>query len=178
MNDTTQDASKAEGRCADGLLREPDLVSMRSSSCVIRPATVADVDAMFNIRTSVRENALTVEELAQIGVTPETIASAIGDAPCAWVAEVQGEAVGFAMVDLETACLFAAFVLPEHEGQGIGRRLIQVCEEALFERHAVAWLETASSSRAAGVYRALGWGAERDVGDGDVRLEKRRDGKT
>lgn len=50
------------------------------------------------------------------------------------------------MVDLETACLFAVFVLPEFEGKGIGKRLIQVREAALFERHPAAWLETAKAA--------------------------------
>ena len=132
---------------------------------------------MFRVRTSVRENALNIDELARIGVTPEAIAMAVSGSPCAWVAEMDQEVVGFAMVDLDTACLFAAFVLPGHEGQGIGTGLIRACETALFERHPVAWLETARSSRAAGVYRHLGWGHEVDVGDGDVRMEKRRSGR-
>ena len=149
-----------------------------STHPLIRPATIADVDAMFNVRTTVRENAMTIEELAGIGVTPAAIALAVESAPCAWVGEIQGDVVGFAMVDLETACLFAVFVLPEFEGQGIGKRLIQACEAALFDLHPVVWLETAKSSRAACVYRHLGWGREQDLGDGDVRLEKRRSGET
>ncbi len=60
------------------------------------------------------------------------------------------------------------------EGRGIGRGLVHACEEALFARHPLVWLETARSSRAAGFYRRLGWGGEADLGDGDVRLEKRR----
>lgn len=129
---------------------------------------------MFRIRTSVRENALTIEELTALGVTPDAIASAIANGPCAWIGEVNGEAAGFSMVDLDTACLFAAFVLPTHEGHGIGKRLIEVAEAALFQRHAVAWLETARASRAADVYRHLGWGNGCDAGGGDVRMEKRR----
>lgn len=129
---------------------------------------------MFKVRTSVLENALTIDELTQIGVTPESIARAIGSAPCSWVAVVDDEVVGFAMVDLDSACLFAAFVLPEHEGQGIGTSLIQACEIALFQLHSVAWLETDQMSRAAGVYRHLGWGNEVEIGGGDIRLEKQR----
>ena len=128
---------------------------------------------MFRIRTSVKENTLTPEELAELGVTPEPISEAVIGSPCAWVAEVMGEIVGFAMVDLENACLFAAFVLPGHEGQGIGRRLIHESKAALFERHPVIWLETDMDSRAAGVYRHLGWGYEASAGGNDVRLEKR-----
>ncbi|WP_265215846.1 GNAT family N-acetyltransferase [Herbaspirillum lusitanum] len=70
--------------------------------------------------------------------------------------------------------MFAAFVLPEHEGKGIGTRLIQICERALFEHHGVAWLETAEGSRAARLYRHLGWSNPTDIGNGDIRLEKKR----
>lgn len=140
----------------------------------IRPAAVHDVAAMFNVRTAVKENAMTVQELAAIGVTPQTIAQAVGSGPCAWVASVDGEVVGFAMVDLDSACLFALFVLPEHEGRGMGTALARACEQALFARHACAWLETAGASRAAGLYRHLGWGDEVDLGDGDVRMTRQR----
>ena len=140
----------------------------------IRLATTDDVDALFKVRTAVRENALTTSELHERGITPASIADTIRSAPCAWVASVEDQVVGFAMVDLDDACLFAAFVLPQYEGCGIGTQLIQICETALFERHPIAWLETAQTSRAAGLYRHLGWGNETLMGDGDIRLEKRR----
>lgn len=140
----------------------------------IRPARIDDVGAMFHVRTAVKENAMTAAELAGIGVTPESISQAVGGTPCSWVATVHGEVVGFAMVDLDSACLFALFVLPEHEGRGIGTGLTQACEQALFQQHECAWLETARTSRAAGLYRHLGWGDETDLGGGDIRLEKRR----
>lgn len=117
---------------------------------------------------------MTPDELSAIGVTPEAIVLAVRSAPCAWVATIDGKVVGFAMVDLDSACLFALFVLPEHEGRGIGSRLTQTCELALFERHTTAWLETARSSRAAHLYRHLGWGNEVEIGGGDIRLEKQR----
>jgi ribosomal protein S18 acetylase RimI-like enzyme len=129
---------------------------------------------MFKVRASVGENKMTTDELTEIGVTPESIAIAVSSAPCSWVATVDEEIVGFAMVDLDSGCLFALFVLPEHEGRGIGTRLTQACESALFERHPAAWLETAQDSRAAQLYRYLGWGHEVEIGGGDVRLEKQR----
>jgi GNAT superfamily N-acetyltransferase len=73
------------------------------------------------------------------------------------VASEADEVLGFAMVDPETACLFAAFVLPEQEGRGMGRALIAACEAALFARHDMIWLETDGASRAAGIYQRLGW---------------------
>ena len=117
---------------------------------------------------------MTADELSAIGVTPEAIALAVSTAPCAWVATIDEEVVGFAMVDLDDACLFALFVLPGHEGCGIGTRLTRTCENALFERHPAAWLETANGSRAARLYRHLGWGSEVEIGDGDIRLKKQR----
>jgi GNAT superfamily N-acetyltransferase len=106
--------------------------------------------------------------LIQIGVTPASIAQAISDTPCAWVAELDSEVIGFSMVQQDDGCLFAAFVVPEHEGKGVGTRLIQIAERVLFEHHDVAWLETAEGSRAASLYRHLGWNIPTDIGNGDV----------
>lgn len=140
----------------------------------IRPAVVADVGAMFRVRGAVGENTMSAEELAAQGITPAAIAQAVSSGPCAWVAKIQGEVVGFAMVDLGNACLFALFVLPAFEGQGIGTALVRVCEEALFQQHECAWLETAQGSRAAQLYRHLGWGSEVDICESDIRMQKRR----
>ena len=140
----------------------------------IRLGTEHDVPAMFRVRTSVRENHLSMLELAAMGITPEALRGAIQAEPCAWVAIEAGEVLGFAMVDLQEACLFAAFVLPEQERRGIGRALIAACEAALFARHDMIWLETAGTSRAAGLYQRLGWRVTQDLGDGDLRLEKCR----
>lgn len=117
---------------------------------------------------------MTTDELSAIGVTPESIALAVSSAPCSWVATVGNDVVGFAMVDLDSACLFALFVLPQHEGRGIGTCLTLTCEQALFMRHSSAWLETAEGSRAVRLYRYLGWGNEVEIGGGDIRLEKQR----
>lgn len=133
-----------------------------------------DVEAMFRVRASVGENTLTPAELSAMGITPESIAAAVEGAPCAWVATAEGEVVGFAMIDPGSACLFALYVLPAYEGRGIGTRLCQLCEGALFEQHPAAWLETAEGSRAAQFYRRLGWGHEVPVGGGDIRLEMQR----
>lgn len=144
------------------------------SSHQIRLATVDDVAAIFRVRTAVTENILTLAELADLGVTPDTVAALIRSEACIWVAEGHGEVLGFAMIEQETACLFAAFVLPEHEGRGIGRELVAVCEAALFRENALVWLETDGRSRAAGFYRHMGWSHAADLDNGDARLEKRR----
>ncbi|WP_256870556.1 hypothetical protein [Chromobacterium haemolyticum] len=43
-------------------------------SSTIRLAVRADIAALFDIRTSVRQNHLSIEQLAGLGITPETIA--------------------------------------------------------------------------------------------------------
>jgi len=141
----------------------------------IRPACPDDVEGIFHVRTSVTENVLTPADLSALGITPAVIRDMIISAPCAWVAVDQSEIVGFSMIDLSEACLFAAFVLPAHESRGIGKRLVRLAEGALFAHHPHLWLETSASSRAASFYRHLGWGNETDVGRGDIRLEKSRD---
>ncbi|UFH51264.1 GNAT family N-acetyltransferase [Pseudomonas sp. KNUC1026] len=140
---------------------------------VIRLAKLTDIDAIFKIRTSVRENHLSQDQLIEIGVTPEAISQAISEAPCAWIAEVNDVPVGFSMIDIEEGCVFAVFVLPEFEGFGLGRNLMLKAEAFLFQRHRTIWLETAEASRASGFYKNLGWQPVRNLPEGDIRFEKR-----
>jgi len=78
------------------------------------------------------------------------------------------------MIDVADASLFAAFVLPAHEGKGLGTQLVLVAESELFNRHSEIWLETDRDSRAAGFYRRLGWGNEREAKGSQIRLTKTR----
>ncbi|NIK07444.1 ribosomal protein S18 acetylase RimI-like enzyme [Xanthomonas arboricola] len=137
-----------------------------------RLAGPADIDAIFDIRTRVHENRLSRDQLVEMGITPATIQKAILEAPCAWVAEVNGAPVGFSMVDVEEGCVFAAFVLPGFEGNGLGRRLMDKAEACLFQHYRTIWLETAEANRASGFYRSLGWQPVKNLPGGDVRFEK------
>ncbi|RYG79535.1 MAG: N-acetyltransferase, partial [Alphaproteobacteria bacterium] len=130
--------------------------------------------AIFAVRTSVRENHLSVDQMAEIGITHQTILQALRQEPCIWVAVQGDEVVGFSMADADDACVFAAFVLPACSGKGIGRRLMERAEAFLFERHASIWLHTDGSSRAAGFYERLGWQRMPDMENRDARFEKHR----
>jgi GNAT superfamily N-acetyltransferase len=134
----------------------------------------ADVSGLFKVRTSVRENILTREEMMDLGITEASVSAMIQASCCAWVASDEGQIVGFSMIIPQEACLFAAFVLPEWEGMGIGKKLVGMAEEALFSQHQTLWLETGKHTRAAAFYRHLGWRNETNVGNGDIRLEKHR----
>jgi len=143
---------------------------------LIRAATVDDVDTLITIRTSVVQNHLSVEQMADLGITPQALTDTLRTAPCAWVAEVDGQAAAFSMVDLEAGEVFAMFVLPTHENLGLGRQLMAEAEAALFEHHDRLYLITDGRDeiRANGFYQCLGW-LNAGVADGDdVRYEKRR----
>lgn len=144
---------------------------------IIRTAVEADIPQIFDIRTSVRENHLSIEQMAAFGITPDTIRQALRDAPCIWVAaeaDRPDRLVGFTMANAADACVFAAFVRPDWAGQGIGRRLMECAEAFLFQRHASIWLRTDGASRAAAFYERLGWTRTHDVENGEVRFEKQR----
>jgi GNAT superfamily N-acetyltransferase len=147
---------------------------------IVRDAHIADIPAIFSIRTSVVQNHLSMAQLAAMGITPETVHAVITAGRSLWVAEVDGVPVAFSMADVEDACVFAMFVLPAFEGHGIGRLLMQRAESVLFEHHDVIWLETAGDIdvRANGFYRALGWRPVDMQDNGDIRYEKHKPAST
>lgn len=144
----------------------------------LRAATVADIETLIEIRTSVRQNHLSREQMVDLGITQETLRQAIDGAPCAWLVEQEGVAAGFAMVDLEEGELFALFVRPAFEGRGVGRLLLEQAESSLFQAHERIWLVTdgGATIRANGFYQRQGWALAGVVDARDVRYEKRRAG--
>lgn len=140
----------------------------------IRQALTSDVEDIFIVRTSVRENHLSREDMRQMGITESVVTDMLEQNPCAWVAVDNGDIVGFSMILPDEGCLFAAFVLPGYENLGIGQTLVTTAEEELFKHHDCIWLETAKHSRAVKFYKHLGWGNETDVDEVDVRLEKKK----
>jgi GNAT superfamily N-acetyltransferase len=139
-----------------------------------RLALPSDIKGIFDVRTSVKENHLSREEMERMGITESVVTNMIEKRRCAWVAEEDGKVTGFSMILPEEACLFAAFVLPKYEGRGLGRILVGLAEQEIFKHHEVAWLETDKNSRAAGFYRRLGWIEKGNVSESDIRLEKLR----
>lgn len=139
---------------------------------IIRDAALDDLAAIRDVRTSVRENHASVEQIEARGITSDTVRDALLADPCMWVAELDGRVVAFSMAGVEDGCVFAMFVRPEHEGHGLGRALMEPAERFLFARFERIWLETDGASRAAGFYRRLGWRITQTFENGDVRFEK------
>ncbi len=147
----------------------------------IRRATEEDVETLFDIRTAVRENALSCEELAALGITLESVREMLRRNYAAWIVEVDGIAAGFAMADRTERAIFAVFVRPEFEGRGAGQRALCAAEDWLASRGVEeAWLSTGENAnlRAHGFYNHLGWQATGHMPDGQVRYTKRLSSKS
>jgi len=143
----------------------------------IRVATEADIDSLFDIRTSVLENHQSRADLARVGVTPGSVAQMLHSSSRAWVASERKQDVAFSMADASDATVFAMFVRPAFEGRGLGRILMKRAEEWLFEQGCVEiWLLTDANRdvRANGFYRHLGWDDAGIQQDGQVKFTKTR----
>ncbi|MGY3904681.1 N-acetyltransferase family protein [Aeromonas lusitana] len=147
----------------------------------IRIATPADVAGMFEVRTRVRENHISLAELAELGITPDSLPAMLSGSGRGWVACDEGRVVAFAMADASDATLFALFVRQSHEGKGLGRQLMQAAESWLGAQgcHEI-WLLTDADTRvrANGFYRHLGWLDDGIQDDGQVRFTKLLSGST
>jgi GNAT superfamily N-acetyltransferase len=127
----------------------------------IRPITAADIPALFHVRPRTRENALTLEELRALGITPDSVARWLQGSTSGWLWETAaGEVVGFCMADRSDGELQVIALLPEYEGRGIGGQLMQQAEDWLARSGCSrAWLTTDEDPglRAYGFYRHRGW---------------------
>jgi ribosomal protein S18 acetylase RimI-like enzyme len=126
----------------------------------IREIEMADIPALFRVRTATDENRLSMEELAALGITPETVEERLRGSFKGWLCEADGEVVGFVMGDKATGEIWVLAILPEYVGQGIGRALLAPVEEWLFASGwAEIWLVTSldTQRRAYSFYRHRGW---------------------
>jgi len=146
----------------------------RVSSGVIsfREATGADVPGISRVRTSVVENALTVEQLEERGITNASVAASFLTDSKGWVALQEEEIVAFSIADRATHSIFALFVLPGYDGRGIGGELLDLALAWLWDNGAKrVWLTTAAGTRAARFYEKRGWTCTGSGPRGDLRYE-------
>ncbi len=140
----------------------------------IRVAECSDIDTLFEIRTSVVENHQSREEIAELGIAPESVAEMLATDCCAWIAEISDRPIGFSIANATEKTIFGIFVLPAFEGQGAGRSLMQVAENWFYSKNIEEiWLVTANDSnlRAYGFYHHLGWIPVGVESDGDFNGE-------
>lgn len=120
----------------------------------IREARLTDVPAINHLRMQVRENILSDPSL----VTEEMTAEAISVTGRGWVWEEEGDLLGFSIALIEDPSIWALFVLPDHEGRGIGHALLQEAVNWLWDKGVNRiWLGTDPGTRAERFYRDRAW---------------------
>ena len=127
----------------------------------IRPAVPADAAACVRLRGLTRENAISEERLRSMGITVRSWAHDIecGALP-GFVGEAGGRMVGYCFGARDTGEVVVLALLPEAEGQGLGRQLLgRVVDELRGYGHQRLFLGSSAdpACRAHGFYRHLGW---------------------
>jgi len=140
----------------------------------LRLATENDIEVIFDIRSSVKENHLSKQQLTELGITEPVILSLIQNTSTVWLAEVQHQVCGFSIVDLTEGSIFAMFVHPDFEAKGVGTALLKKAEDLLFNSCQEICLETDQKSRAFEFYLRQGWCVSEYFDNGDVRMLKTR----
>jgi GNAT superfamily N-acetyltransferase len=141
----------------------------------LRPATRADIAAIFRVRYAVRENTLTHGVIGDEDVRRE-----IEDSGRGWVVEVTsepgtgtpGEIVAFAIGNAQNGNIWALFVHPDADGRGHGRQLHEAMTGWLWAQGLQKlWLNTGAGTRAQTFYERNGWLHSGRTERGELRFE-------
>ena len=149
-------------------------------SADFRPAVPADIAACIDLRGRTRENAVSAARLAELGITEASWSGQVRDGRLpGFVAHVGGVLAGYCFGDARTGEIVVLALLPAHEGQGLGRALLDLTVShlrALGHERLFLGCSDDPAHRSHGFYRRLGWSptGERD-GLGDEILELRPD---
>jgi GNAT superfamily N-acetyltransferase len=138
---------------------------------IFREATPSDIPQIQIVRNSVRENMLSDPNL----VTDEDCRQFITERGKGWVCEMDQHIVGFSIADLQDQNIWALFVHPDFEKQGVGKKLHQLMLNWYFEQNQnKVWLGTAPGTRAENFYRKAGWRETGTHGKGEIKFEMTR----
>lgn len=129
---------------------------------LLEVARAADTAEFVRLRGLTRENAVSVERLAGLGITADTwAAQMLRGELLGWVARRRsGEIVGYAFGHTTSGEVVVLVVMPQAEGAGLGRQLLDAVVTALRARgHTRLFLgcSTDPAVRSHGFYRHLGW---------------------
>lgn len=135
---------------------------------IIREAVIQDIKQIQLVRNSVTENVLSNPEL----VTDQDCKEYLTLRGKGWVCEINNEIVGFSIADLKDNNIWALFLKPEFEKQGIGKQLHDIMLDWYFNKTTnTVWLGTSAKSRAEKFYRKAGWTETGIHGKGEIKFE-------
>jgi GNAT superfamily N-acetyltransferase len=139
---------------------------------IIRQANSQDIPQIQVVRNSVKENMLSDPSL----VPDEDVEDYINNRGKGWVCEINGVITGFAIVSVTDNNVWALFVQPGHDKQGIGRMLHDEMMNWYFNQtDKKIWLGTAPGTRAETFYRKAGWREVGLHGKGEIKFEMTTD---
>jgi GNAT superfamily N-acetyltransferase len=134
----------------------------------IREARIEDIPQIQVVRNAVKENTLSDPNL----VTDQDCEEFLFERGKGWVCEIDKQIVGFSIVDLKENNIWALFLDPDFENQGIGRKLHDVMLDWYFKQTKEnVWLGTSPNTRAEIFYRKSGWNEIGTHGKGEVKFE-------
>lgn len=116
---------------------------------VFRKIDKSDIKDILDIRVSTKENHFSMTDLADVGVTPESVAQWLDGSVHGWVCEISDRPVGFALADSKTAEVLVVACYPEYEKKGIGKALMHRIQDWL-------WSDPDPGVHAYGFYRKFG----------------------
>ncbi|RZM11044.1 MAG: N-acetyltransferase [Pedobacter sp.] len=135
---------------------------------IYREALVSDIKNIQVVRNSVKENMLSDPAL----VTDQDCEEFMTIRGKGWVCESEGEILGFAIADLKENNVWALFLRPENEGQGIGKQLHNIMLKWYFEQtQDKIWLGTGFNTKAVEFYRRQGWREVGTHGSKEIKFE-------
>jgi GNAT superfamily N-acetyltransferase len=134
----------------------------------IRVAEIKDIPQIQVVRNLVKENRLSDPAL----VPDSDVEDYMNRRGKAWVCEINGDVVGFAIADLVDNNIWALFIHPDFERRGIGKKLHDEMLNWYFSQtDKILWLGTAPGTRAELFYRKAGWKEVGIHGKGEIKFE-------
>ncbi len=135
---------------------------------IIREAKIDDIQHIQFVRNSVKENTLSDPNL----VTDEDCKTFMTVRGKGWVCAINNEIIGFSIADLKGNNIWALFLRPEFEKQGIGQQLHDIMLDWYFEQTKEnVWLSTSPMTMAERFYRKAGWKEIGTYGKDEIKFE-------
>ena len=135
---------------------------------IFREAQTSDIKQIQVVRNAVKENTLSNPGL----VTDKDCVEYLTLRGKGWVCEIDNAIVGFAIADLIDNNIWALFVHPDFEKNGIGKTLHDMMLNWYFaQQKEMVWLSTTPNTRAEKFYRMQGWKEVGLYGKGEIKFE-------
>jgi len=133
-----------------------------------RTAHINDIPRIREIRLTVKENQLSDPN----SISGTDIKHYLTERGKGWVCEIENKVIGFSIVDMDKNNVWALFVDPSYENQGVGKELMNILLKWYFEQtDDTIWLGTGPDTRAEKFYKKQGWIQNGLHGTDEIKFE-------